>query len=64
MIRVEVEPYCNDCLMFDPDVEEPVRMYAEFGEVMQTDTIVRCSNRARCKGLVKYLEKQKDIHNF
>lgn len=58
MIRVEVEPYCNDCLIFEPDVEEPKRAYAGDDVVCQTDTIIRCSHRGLCKRLVRFFERR------
>jgi len=29
-IRLEVEPYCDDCLDFEADVEKPKTYYANF----------------------------------
>lgn len=58
MIRLEVEPYCEDCLVFDPDIDMPQKMYCENNLVSQTDTIIRCSYRYKCAGIKQYLERE------
>ena len=62
MIKLDVQPYCEDCLMFEADVEKPARMYGCDGireaAIIQTDTIVRCSRRKLCEGLKRHLEKE------
>lgn len=57
MIRVEVESYCDDCLAFEPDVEQPQRAYVDGMVFYQTDTVIRCEKRKLCARLVRYLEK-------
>ena len=62
MIKLDVQPYCEDCLMFEADVEKPARMYGCDGireaAIIQTDTVVRCSRRKLCEGLKRHLEKE------
>lgn len=59
MIRVDVEGYCQQCLDFTPDVIEPKREFSiEVGEVVLTDTIIKCKYRKRCAGIKRYLEQQ------
>lgn len=62
MIKLDIQPYCEDCLMFDADVEKPTRMYGCDGireaAIIQTDTIVRCSRGKLCEGLKRHLEKE------
>lgn len=62
MIKLDIQPYCEDCLMFEADVEKPARMYGCDGvreaAIIQTDTIVRCSRRKLCEGLKRHLEKE------
>lgn len=59
MIKLEVQPYCQNCLVFDPDVEPPVRACTVFGDdVITSDTIIRCSRRKTCAGIKRYLEKE------
>lgn len=61
MIKLDIQPYCDQCVMFDADVEKPARTYGCDGvreTVIQTDTVVRCSRRKLCEGLKRYLEKE------
>ena len=62
MIKLDIQPYCENCLMFEADVEKPARMYGCDGireaAIIQTDTIVRCSRRKLCEGLKRHLEKE------
>ena len=62
MIKLDIQPYCEDCLMFEADVEKPARMYGcdriREAAIIQTDTIVRCSRRKLCEGLKRHLEKE------
>ena len=62
MIKLDIQPYCEDCLMFDADVEKPTRMYGCAGireaAIIQTDTIVHCSRRKLCEGLKRHLEQE------
>ena len=44
-IQLEVQPYCQDCMVFDPDVERPQKAYTFDEELVISDTIVRCSRR-------------------
>ena len=59
-IRLEVQPYCEDCLDFEADVEKPAIYYANF-KVVETygDTIIRCSHRDFCERIKNYVVKQK-----
>lgn len=58
MIRLAVEPYCEDCLVFDPDVDRLQKMCCGDDLVSRTDTIIRCSYRYRCAGIKRYLERE------
>ena len=62
MIKLDIQSYCEDCLMFEADVEKPARMYGCDGireaAIIQTDTVVRCSRRKLCEGLKRHLEKE------
>lgn len=62
MIRIEVEPYCQQCLDFSPDVIKPERIVASNvnGDVteMYSDTIVQCKHRKRCAGITRFLTQQ------
>lgn len=60
MIKLEIQPYCERCEIFDPDIERPEKYCMKAGgqvTISRTDTIVRCSRRKLCEGLKRYLEK-------
>ena len=58
MITLDVAEYCSACMDFDPDVQRPQKVYGLDEEIVITDTIIRCSNRNRCKNIVRYLRKK------
>lgn len=62
MIKLDIQPYCDDCSVFEADVEMPRKAYLKscMGEeiVTQSDTIVRCGRRHMCAGIKRYLEKE------
>lgn len=60
MIILEVQPYCDNCLNFQADVERPHRFYAngQLLEIEQTDTIVRCEDRNKCERMIQYLRRK------
>ena len=53
----EVE-YCSACMDFDPDVQRPQKAYGMSEEIVISDTVIRCSNRNRCKNIERYLRKK------
>jgi hypothetical protein len=60
MIRLDIQPYCDLCCDFDPDVTKPVKAYAVDSDkaVLQSDTIVQCKHAKRCESIKRYLERQ------
>ena len=58
MIRLEVQPYCQDCLNFEPSVTRPMRIPGVDDPAALTDTIVRCEWAKRCANIQKYLESK------
>lgn len=65
MITLDVKPYCQSCLDFEPDVEKPEKLYGESpnGESIEyiiSDTVIRCRYRKRCEAIKRYLDKQKE----
>lgn len=58
MIVLDIQPYCQDCLVFDPDVERPQKVYSLDEELIISDTVIRCSRRKTCAGIKRYLEKE------
>lgn len=57
-IKLEVQPYCRDYTIFEADVERPMKLYGNDMPLHQTDTVIRCSRRNTCAGLMRYLEKE------
>lgn len=57
MIKLDIQPYCETCTIFKPDVERPIKEYGPDDLVYQSDTIIRCERRALCAGLLKHLKK-------
>ena len=57
-IKLEVQPYCEDCMIFEADVERPMKLYGNDMPLRQTDTVIRCCRRNTCAGLIRYLEKE------
>ena len=58
MITLDVAEYCSACMDFDPEVQRPQKAYSLGDEIIVSDTIVRCSNRNRCKNIERYLRKK------
>lgn len=62
MIKLDIREYCHNCLDFEADVERGQKclMHRDDAGTMihQTDTIVRCEHRNRCKAIKRYLEKE------
>lgn len=65
MIVIDVQPYCEECINFDPDVEKHV-FYTETSETGKETTIykpkttIRCKSRRICEHIKRYLEKRID----
>lgn len=58
MIRLDIQPYCDCCCDFEPDVAKPEK-YRDSGlNVYQTDTVVRCKYAKRCESIKRYLERK------
>lgn len=51
MITIDVAEYCSACMDFDPDVQRPQKAYGMSEEIVISDTVIRCSNRNRCKNI-------------
>lgn len=58
MITIDVAEYCSACMDFDPDVQRPQKAYGMSEEIVISDTVIRCSNRNRCKNIERYLRKR------
>lgn len=61
MITLDVKDYCASCMDFSPDVERPLIIHSsDLGEVVLSNTVVRCEYRERCEAMKRYLEKRND----
>lgn len=58
MIVLDVKEYCHDCVDFRADVTHPEKSIATNGDVVQSSTIIRCTNASRCEGIKRYLERR------
>lgn len=58
MIKLEIQPYCDNCRDFEPDVSYPECYVADNEEIFIDDTIVRCKKRKRCEAIKRYLERR------
>lgn len=59
MICIDVEEYCQACLDFSPDVIPARKQIADWGDgYEQTDTVIQCAYRRRCKAIKEYLVRQ------
>lgn len=58
-IKLEIQPYCENCPIFEADVENSQKCYGNGMVFYLTDTIIRCSRRSLCAGLKRYLEKER-----
>lgn len=58
MIKLDLAKYCDNCSLFEPDVNKRVwETEDEFGYhlVERCETIIRCKQAERCKFFVDYL---------
>lgn len=53
-IKLEVEPYCEQCL----DFETVWSITPSSATTIQSDTVIRCRYANRCANLMRYLNKQ------
>ena len=60
MIKLIVDPYCDTCRDFKASVTAPTKLMSDNHDVYQTDTIVQCERRNRCKAIAKYMEKKNE----
>ena len=57
-IKLEVQSYCENCSVFDADVEMPSKLYDSDMPLYQTDTVIRCSHRNTCARLIRYFAEE------
>lgn len=66
MIKLNIEPFCENCPYFEPDVEKAeIRslfnsMENESIDFIYRDTIIRCEKRSICENIKNYLKTRLD----
>ena len=58
MIKLDIQPYCEQCCDFEPDVTRPRKLTDDIGTYILTDTIIRCEHAKRCENIRRYLKQQ------
>lgn len=58
MIRLEVQPYCQECLDFEADVDKAEVYTCDSNTHYCSDTIIRCERRKHCESIRKFLEQK------
>lgn len=59
MIKLEKFEFCDDCSLFEPDVERPDELFV--GEQLYCtmgDTIIRCEHRRACEHVVNHYKSK------
>ena len=56
MITLKIEPYCQNCVSFEPVTETSVD--CSNGRVLEYNTLVLCKNAIICATQYKYLKRQ------
>ncbi len=59
MITLDIKPYCNDCPVFEPDVNK-TDIYAGV-EFFARETTIRCKNRVQCRKIVEFFKYYCDV---
>ena len=57
MIKLSIEPYCENCADFEPEASKAVGLCSHAGK-RERSMIVRCKHHNRCADMVDYLEDQ------
>lgn len=59
MIKLKVEPYCQDCSDFEVEIEKPQAYYAAFNRCVTIgDTVIFCEHRDRCHRIMEHLKAE------
>lgn len=56
MIQLEVEPYCQECLEFKPDMMQSA-VQTLSGEFQHVNTTIFCEHKNRCKQIEKVIKQ-------
>ena len=57
MIKLELEPYCQNCPNFEPDTE--ILTIQDYdSDPIRYDTFIKCENANKCKNMMRYLQNE------
>ena len=56
MIEIKIQPYCEECRDFEPEVEKN-EIESFFGNII-CDTEITCRNKDRCEKMIEYLKER------
>lgn len=56
-IRLEIEPYCDNCDEFQPEVNKNAAYNDLTDDLMYCDTIITCKHANMCRSIKRYLDK-------
>ena len=65
MIKLTVDPYCENCPEFEPDVDKDIHTYRSsdfrlIGTVAECDTTITCKHKLRCESMIRQLKKEQE----
>lgn len=56
MINLSVQPYCEKCGDFEPEVEKTV--YENFYGNSKCHTEITCKHKIKCENIMRYLQEE------
>lgn len=57
MIKLVVEPYCQNCKEFEPDFEKQI-LYSDLKRMEMCNTVIFCHHRDRCNWAIDHYQKE------
>lgn len=57
MIKLDIKPYCEECMDFEAETEYPNTWYENNREIPAGDTVIRCRHRSLCSRIVGRLSE-------
>lgn len=61
MITLKVEPYCENCNLFEAE-SDTTAIYSA-NTLYHRETIITCTNRKKCKELYEYIKQEGRNHD-
>jgi hypothetical protein len=65
MIELTIDPYCQNCPEFEPDVDKNVYTLNSMDfrledPITKCDTTITCKHKLRCKSMMRQLKKEQE----